>query len=191
MKHRLEEEELLRRLAALPRGIPPRSDPWAAISARIAASGDQTAGRRPWPAWWMAAAASFAAVVFAAALLLGPDRQQMPPNDSAVAGGEPAGDRNAALLPAALTASEMEYQAAFREFIDMGRARSNLSPHTLDSIDNGWAELRATENELAIALAINPTDRFLNDRMLELRARQLGFLQRLASLEQSNRRLTT
>jgi hypothetical protein len=50
--------------------------------------------------------------------------------------------------------------------------------------------MRDTDLRLAAALEANPNDPFLNDRMLELRARQLGFLQRLATIDLENRRLT-
>jgi hypothetical protein len=93
-------------------------------------------------------------------------------------------------LRATLTASEAEYRAAFREFIPVGSARPSLSPQTVAVIESGWAEMRQTEAELAAALAMRPNDPFLNDRMLELRARQLGFLQRLATLDLDNRRKT-
>jgi hypothetical protein len=54
----------------------------------------------------------------------------------------------------------------------------------------GWADLRTTEAALMAALEENPNNRFLNERMLELRARQLGFLKQLVSLDRKNRRLT-
>jgi hypothetical protein len=72
----------------------------------------------------------------------------------------------------------------------VGQARPRLSPRTIATLETGWADLRAAENALAMALAANPEDLFLRDRLLELRARQLGFLQQLASLDQNNRRLT-
>jgi hypothetical protein len=37
---------------------------------------------------------------------------------------------------------------------------------------------------------MRPNDPFLNDRLLQLRARQLGFLQRLATLDLNDRRMT-
>jgi hypothetical protein len=72
----------------------------------------------------------------------------------------------------------------------VGSARTSLSPQTVALIETSWDDLRRTESELAAALAIRPNDPFLNDRMLELRARQLGFLQRLAALDLNDRRLT-
>jgi hypothetical protein len=50
--------------------------------------------------------------------------------------------------------------------------------------------LRQTETELTAALVMRPNDPFLNDRLLQLRARQLGFLQRLATLDLNDRRMT-
>jgi hypothetical protein len=47
------------------------------------------------------------------------------------------------------------------------------------------------ERALQSALDEHPGDRFLNQKMLELRSRQLGFLRQLAGLDHSNRRLTT
>jgi hypothetical protein len=53
-------------------------------------------------------------------------------------------------------------------------------------------QARAAEEtgELAAALDENPDDPFLNDRMFELRARQLGFLKQLVKLDRNNRRMT-
>jgi hypothetical protein len=131
-----------------------------------------------------------------AGLLLGPRLADRPGPESGNGNGIGIGmdsaraDREVPRLPANLAASEAEYQAAFREFITVGQARSNLSQQTIAQIETGWADLRAAENALEAALAANPDDRFLNNRMFELRARQLGFLQELAYLDQSNRRLT-
>jgi hypothetical protein len=191
MNHRIEEQELLRRIAELPREMSPRNDPWAAISERIG----QSRGRRwsGWPqrSWLVRAAAASVVLALAAGLLLGP-RWAEPP----AAAGRGALDAASAgpddfRVPASLAASEAEYQAAFREFITVGQARPNLSLRTLETIETSWADLRSTESALTAALAADPGNQFLNERLLELRARQLGFLQQLASLDQSNRRLTT
>jgi len=193
MKRQMEEQELLRRIAELPREIRPQNDPWAAISARI----DQPRSRHfvNWPSrgWMMQAAAASVVVALVLGLLLGPRFERTPQSGSNSA--EVVDDRLAGQTfyprPETLAASEAEYQAAFREFIAVGEARSSLSPRTIETIETSWAEMRAAEAALAAALAANPDDRFLNGRMLELRARQLGFLRELAWLDQSNRRLTT
>jgi hypothetical protein len=60
----------------------------------------------------------------------------------------------------------------------------------VEKIERTWADLRITETALTGALEENPGDLFLNERMLELRARQLGFLKQLVTLDRNNRRLT-
>ena len=189
MKKTVGELELLQRIAALPREIEPRNDPWPAIAARIVRMAGHRRGVAGSRAWlWRAAAASLV-VALAAGLLLGPrvgDPPTAAPGDTVatLAPGDPR-------VPASLAASEAEYQAAFREFITVGRARQGLSPHTIDRIEAGWADLRDTEDALTAALEASPGDAFLTTRMMELRARQLGFLRQLATLDQDYRRLTT
>jgi hypothetical protein len=193
MKQRMEEQELLRRIAELPREIQPQNDPWAAISRRMDEIRDSRERRWPLRGWGVQAVAASLALALLLGLLLGPRLADSPLSTPAspVALESEHFEAPVYRLPANLAGSEAEYQAAFREFIAVGQARSDLSPRTLETIETGWADLRATENALAAALAANPHDPFLNDRMLVLRARQLGFLQQLASLDQDNRRLTT
>lgn len=186
MTKKLGEQELLERIAALPREIRPEHDPWAEIAARIAAP----AARRP--RWGLLAAAASLVMAVAAGWLLAP--QWSGGRDTAESflqvSASAVNPHAVTGLPASVAASEAEYQAAFREFIPVGAARTSLSPQTVTLIEDGWADLRETEQRLVAALEANPTDRFLNDRMLELRARQLGFLQRLANIDLENRRLT-
>lgn len=190
MSKRVDEKELLRRIAELPHEIKPRNDPWVAISARLEPRGiERSTGARGWGLRAVAAAAVLALVV---GIVVGPrlsGQLESGPATSVVA-TQQDGSGVPYRLPATLAASEAEYLAAFREFIAVGQARSSLSAQTVATIETGWADLREVESALAAALARNPDDRFLNRRMQELRARQLGFLQQLASLDQSNRRLT-
>ena len=122
-----------------------------------------------------------------AIVLLNPPGSVVEPPEISQADGTAAVDRS---MPSVLAASEAEYQAAFREFITVGQAHERIPTMTVEKIETGWADLRQVETALADALARNPDDAFLNSRMLELRARQLGFLRQLASLDHSNRRLT-
>jgi hypothetical protein len=189
MKRAVDEQELLRRIGELPREIRPRTDPWPAIAARIERQPSKRFGVGPSRVWlWPAIAASLA-VALTAGLLFGPDRGGPPSPSAADTVAMPA-PRNPA-APATLAASEAEYQAAFREFITVGRARQGLSPETIQRIEAGWADLRQTEDALRDALAQSPGNAFLADRMMELRARQLGFLQQLAELDRDYRRLMT
>lgn len=190
MKQGMDERELLRQIADLPREIAPATDPWPAIAARIARAEKRRVGGGPAPVWLWRAVAATLVVALAAGLLFGPrwDGAPTAPAGPAVATTPAAGDYR---LPASLAANEAEYQAAFREFIAVGRARPGLSAQTIDRIEAGWADMREMENALTAALEESPDNAFLAARMMELRARQLGFLQQLAALDQDYRRLTT
>jgi hypothetical protein len=185
MKHGVDERELLRRLAELPREIEPATDPWPAIAKRIEQAEKRRVGGGPAPAWLWRAVAATLVVALAAGLLFGPRWNGGPATPAAT---HAAGDFR---LPASLAANEAEYQAAFREFIAVGRARPGLSAQTIDRIEADWADMREMENALTAALEESPENAFLAERMMELRARQLGFLQQLAALDQDYRRLTT
>ncbi|MCU0988149.1 MAG: hypothetical protein MUE63_00790 [Xanthomonadales bacterium] len=181
----------------MPRDIRPGRDPWPEISARIAAfeaPSARAARLSQWslPQWSLMGAAASVALALALGWLLLSERAVAPdapggPNELAQTG---VSHEAVSGLRASLTGSEAEYRAAFREFIPVGSARPNLSPQTLAVIETGWAELRQTETELTAALVMRPNDPFLNDRLLQLRARQLGFLQRLATLDLNDRRMT-
>ena len=188
MTNGIGEQELLRRIAQLPREVSPGRDPWADIAARIGQAGHS---RRP-AHWRLLAVAASVTLALAVGWLLAPEFAAPPavPAGQAEFSGNEHGMEPLSGLRASVRASEAEYQAAFREFIPVGSARTSLSPQTVALIETSWDDLRRTESELAAALAIRPNDPFLNDRMLELRARQLGFLQRLAALDLNDRRLT-
>jgi hypothetical protein len=191
MKTSMSEQDLIRRLGDLPREISPARDPWPEISARIEAGSGKSAvssGGRS----WLPMAAAAAVLVIVTGLFLGPlqtGSTGSPPLDN-VRGPKAGGAQAALTLRGALAASESQYQAAFREFIPVEDSLGNLPPATIESIESGWAELNNTETVLTAALEQHPDDRFLNERMIELRARQLGFLKQLVRLDRSNRRMT-
>ena len=93
-------------------------------------------------------------------------------------------------LAGTLTASELEYQAAFREFISVGESQENLPQQAVEKLITGWADLGAAEAALTRALREHPGNSFLSAKMLELRSRQLDFLKQIASLDQNSRRTT-
>jgi hypothetical protein len=191
----MNEKELLSRLAELPREMSPEQDPWPEISARLGRTGTGAGFTRTAPGWWLRAAAASVLLVFAAGLLLRPSWNTGPLSSegltshtqTAVTGKD--GQDQAAGAPGLLDAIDAEYLAAFREFINVGGSRGSLAPQTVEKIEMGWADLRVTETALATALEENPGDLFLNERMLELRARQLGFLKQLITLDRNNRRM--
>lgn len=196
MKSKMDERELLKRLDELPRELEPENDPWDRIAARLdegqAPKSYRSAsrpGRFAMSRWVPAAVA--ATVVLALVLNWVPETPTPTPADAP----QPRQAADApvpglAPITAGLAGAEAEYFAAFREFKPLGESRDRLAAPTLDKIETGWSELQRVETALEQALAENPNDPFLNRRMLELRARQLGFLRQLAALDHSNWRLT-
>jgi len=174
MSPNMNEKELLSRLAELPREISPGRDPWPEISARM--ENTETGSSHSAPGWLFKAAAASVVLVFAAGLLFKPMWNTGP---AEIAGA-----------PSMLDTIDAEYLAAFQEFNNIGGSRGNLAPQTIEKIEMGWADLRVTETALAVALEENPGDVFLNERMIELRTRQLGFLKQLITLDRNNRRMT-
>ena len=172
----MNEKELLNRLAELPREISPDRDPWPEISARLERAGAPSGSTRLAPGWLLKAAAASVVLVFSAGLLLKPLWNTGPTEITGT--------------PGLLDTMDAEYLAAFREFSNISGSRGNLAPETVEKIEMGWADLRVTETALAVALEENPGNLFLNERMLELRTRQLGFLKQLITLDRNNRRMT-
>lgn len=196
MNSKMDDRELLKQLAGLPRELEPVNDPWDKIAARLdEAHGAVGAGQTARPsrfarAGWVSLAAA-AAAVFVVLMAWLPGGDQRPGTlpapvletaDTASPGPAP--------IPAGLAGAQAEYFAAFREFKPLGASRDRLAAPTLEQIETGWSELQLVEAALNDALASDPDDPFLNRRMLELRSRQLGFLRQLAALEHSNWRLT-
>jgi len=194
MSHRVSETELSARLSELPREIAPERDPWPEISTRIEALSSHAGSSKPFRGRWFGAAAASVAVVVTAGVLLSSLFDENDLSTTGLVSGEPAAVTRAPELdfagaPGLLDIVDAEYLAAFREFINTGDSPAGLTPQTIEKIEMGWADLRVTEEALAVALEQNPGDPFLNGRMLELRARQLGFLKQLVSLDRNNRRL--
>ncbi len=196
MNSKIGEKELLSRLADLPREMSPGRDPWPEISAAIdnaqAGPGSRT---RPFNGWLMAAAASIMLAI-AAGLILKPwfeesvvSTDSLALTDTVSTPIEVNEPENPGIF-GTLDVIDAVYVAAFREFINAGDPVSDLAPQTVENIEKGWADLRMTEEALMAALDQNPDNLFLNERMVELRARQLGYLKQLVSLDRNNRRLT-
>ena len=183
----ITETELLDRLAKLPRKIAPASDPWPRIEERILAMPVRS---RAAMSSWISIAAGVA-VAFAIGIMLGSnweDSRLVPgDNESQVLADAEALNRDPALR-ATLEGTEREYQAAFTEFIMIGRNDSELSPATLENIETNWQEILEAEAALATALEQYPENSLLNRQMLELRQRQLELLKQLAGLDRTSRR---
>ena len=190
MNSRMSEKELTGRLARLPREISPEHDPWPEISARIEQAGSPAIRGRSERVWWVRSVAAVAVIAIVAGLLFSMQANRLPvPGQGPVQQADENGSGQGSMA-GFLAASEAEYLAAFREFIPLGHSRAVLPLQTVEKIEMGWADLLNAETALAAALEEHPNDPFLNERMLELRARQLGFLKQLATLDSSNRRMT-
>jgi hypothetical protein len=191
----MNEQELIKKIAELPREMRPKNDPWEKISARLGEHGQadgkesvENPSRRWMQGWPLSAVAAVAVVAITFVVLSTPEQVTEPtPSDQVAASGSM---NSFAAIPDLLAESEAEYQAAFREFITVGDSREQIPVTTVEKIETGWADLVQVETALTDALEQNPNDPFLNKRLLELRARQLGFLRQLAVLDHSNRRLT-
>jgi hypothetical protein len=192
----MNEKELLNQLASLPREISPGRDPWPDISARLESFGAPASTPHSVPGWLFKAAAASVVLVFAAGLLLKPlwntgtGSSHSPSSYGSVTARNNNGPAEITGTPGLMATIDAEYLAAFQELTNIGGSRGNLAPQTVEKIEMGWADLRVTETALAFALKENPGDVFLNERMLELRMRQLGFLKQLITLDRNNRRMT-
>jgi len=196
MSPKMSEKELLNRLAELPREISPQRDPWPEIFKAI---GNTPAGsgssRFQTSRWFMAVAASVMLAVFAGLVFQPMGEENVVTKDFVALNTPEKGQVEVSVYENTsvfrmLNVIDAEYLAAFREFINTGNSHPGLTPQTVEKIEMGWADLRVTEEALAVALEKHPDNLFLNERMLELRARQLGFLKQLVSLDRNNRRLT-
>ena len=189
MNEKTTEKELLARLGAVPREIAPDHDVWPAIAYRIekesAVSPEPVSSNR----WWFSAAAASFTLLIAAGILLGRSGSTVPtPVQTGMAFQEQAELVLTGGLSGTLLATELEYQAAFREFISVGNPSGNLKHQTVERMIAGWMDLRESEAGLSLALQQNPGNPFLNEKMLKLRSRQLEFLKQIAALDRNNRR---
>ena len=192
MNSGMNEQELLRQLAKLPREITPEHDVWPEIMSRIDGTG-AVAGNSRDRRWRSLAIAAGFLVAFAVGLLLGPRWLASPAGVGEERQMVESGTTENFYSPnlsAVLAATEMEYQAAFREFMAVGDSRDRLAPLTVEKIMMSWEDMRQSEARLTDALLENPGNAFLNSRMMELRSRQLQFLQQIAALDHDSRRIS-
>ncbi len=178
------EQEMLRKIALLPRELAPVNDPWPKISARISTlSRDRVSTRGQATRLWPFAVAATALLLVAMALIVGQPRDSSLPRN--LSSDYPATPELAQQYPAAGTsaASEAEYQAAFREFMTSGAAHALPVQPSTEAFGAGWSALRQAEVELQVALNQEPDNQFLNSHMQALRARQLELLQQISAAD--------
>lgn len=188
-KQSLTEEQLVRQLASLPREIAPVDDVWSGIAGRIVA-----ASATNWPGnhrsrYGSIAIAAAVLVSLAAGLIV--DRQQKglwhtTPEVVTKRFTDPATGAFHVVEPG--TDSELEYRAAFKEFLALNGVHAIPESPDFGPIDLGWDATRQAEVALTAALRNEPGNVFLVERLQALRARQLELLQTIAALELASRR---
>ena len=186
------EEQLVEMIGKLPKELSPEVDVWPAISDGIAgvepsvdpASELGTGNRTQSPLRKFALAASIV-VAFAAGIVTSKQWYEVPQESLA---------RQSDAVPIVdphymetLAATELVYQAAFREYINAGQSPLNVPPATIENIEQSWVVMRDTETALTSALNNFPANPFLIGRMMDLRKRQLSFLRQVANIDQNNR----
>ncbi len=183
------DKELVAAIQKLPQAINPRRELWPGIAARLLNGGargedyrrDRQSSKRS--GWRNQAVAASIVIAFFAGLMSG---RQIGTEDFPQTKGPVMG----LAMQAAHEASEREYLAAFREFIPVGAARTLLETQAVENIENSWADLQQAESALLAALRDYPENTYLNQKLLDLRAQQLGFMRQLAMLDQFSRRKT-
>lgn len=160
----------------LPRTIRPGRDLWPDIAGRLGPAEGRDRG-----GWKLRALAASVAVAFVVGLLLGRQLNEATQETTAPTWSSLA-------MQAALEASEREYRAAFREFMPVNTAGSELETRVVDSIENSWTELQQAESALQAALQEHPGNIYLNQKLLDLRSQQLDFMKQMAMLDQFSRR---
>jgi len=181
------DEELVTAIHELPKTIEPCNEQWPAIAARLEShheNNQQAHHKIGWKTGWRSQAiAASLAIAFIAGLISGRQIGTQDPRKE-------IGPAQNLVMQATRQASEQEYQAAFREFIPVGHARTVLASQTIMNIENSWAELQQAETALLAAIRNYPENSYLNQKLLDLRSQQLGFMKQLAMLDQFSRRKT-
>ncbi len=177
----MDETEYRKTIDSLPRRIRPQRELWPGISSRLESRQEQAAQPAAKPAWRVAAIAAAILLALTTGIFIG-----------RVADIPPAGQMSILeySLAGSIETTEREYQAAFRELVPIDYSGMRLAGDDPESIRGSWDELQTAETSLLAALREYPTNIFLNEKLLDLRSRQLQFVKRLVLLEQNNWRRT-
>lgn len=179
----MKESELQSAIGSLPRSIKPQRDLWPGISERLGNA--EKAGERPYqvPFWRKPAMAAAVLLALTGGIFIGRGMDTQPTDQSVQSMLEFA-------LIGTVEATEREYQAAFRELVPLDYSGLRLEGEEPDALRGSWEDLLQTETSLLAALQQYPSNIYLNEKLLDLRAQQLQFVKQLAMLEQNNWRRT-
>jgi hypothetical protein len=184
-----DEQELITQLASLPGEIAPQNDVWPAISERIERD-ESVAGAeaRRFQLWPLATAASLLMVLAGGIYLNKPWQQTEHGAPLMEMASQESSSADSFYRVNPNMVGELEYQAAFKEFMALDPSSISVRGVTPDWIENGWSALRQVEIELLAAIKSEPDNDFLNLRMAALRGRQIDLLKQIASVDKTSRR---
>jgi hypothetical protein len=168
-----EDEDLRKRIAALPAEIEPPRDLWPAIAARTVA---RPAPARRFPVLVAAALGAAAGLVLAILLLRSPRFAPETPGDALLAGnGAPPPPPALALAAYAETGRELDaVRDELRRAID---ARSDaLPPETRALVFESLATIERAIADIEAALARQPADPGLSRAYVDYREREIALL---------------
>lgn len=177
----MKESEFETAIGSLPRSIKPQRDLWPQISERLESTErihDTVPGKVSY--WQLPAMAAAVVLMVSLGLFMerGTESNPAGPAASALAG---------IAISGTVVATEREYQAAFRELLPF---TLKLEGEDSGALRASWNDIQQTETTLLSALQQYPSNAFLNEKLLDLRAQQLRFIKQLALLEQNNWRRT-
>lgn len=178
-----QEQELVRDIKSLPGAISPRRDLWPGIEARLEPRAAEAPQSRF--SWRRHAIAASVLAAFTVGILLGRQAPDVAPIEDGMANNLPA-----VAVQGVLAASEREYQAAFQAFTPVGMDPNWMDTQAVQGLETTWDELQEAEGALLDALAEHPDNRFLSEKLMDLRAQQLEFMRQMHMLDQNSRRNT-
>lgn len=179
----MKESELQSAIGSLPRSIRPPRDLWPDINRRLesVSKGDDVLYKAPF--WRKPAMAAAVLLILTGGIFIGRGMDTGPASQDSQTVLETA-------LVGVVEATEREYQAAYRELVQLDYSGLRLEGEEPDALRGSWVELQKTEASLLAALRQYPSNMYLNGKLLDLRSQQLQFVKQLVWLEQNNWRRT-
>ena len=179
----MKESELQNAISSLPRSIRPQRDLWPDINTRLEKTGEGDSGNHKIPLWRIPALAAAVLLALTGGIFIGRGMD-----------GGPAVPMTQSIQEYALIgtvmATEREYQAAFSQLVPLDYSGLRLADEEPDALRGSWEDLLQAETSLLAALQQYPSNIYLNEKLLDLRSRQLRFVKQLVLLEQNNWRRT-
>jgi len=179
----MKETDLQNAIGSLPRSMKPARDLWPGIEQRLGKAERDAVVRREPSYWRVPALAAAVLMALVTGIYIGRGL------DTGAADQVTETVEEAALI-GTVKATELEYQAAFSELVPLDYSGLRLDGEEPDALRGSWEALVQTETALLAALKQYPSDVYLNEKLMDLRSRQLQFVKQLALLEQNDWRRT-